>query len=35
VQFPSDEILWRCEPFFNLPADTLALYDSLWIKLKS
>lgn len=35
VQFPSAVILEKCEPFLNLPDETLTLYDSLWIELKT
>lgn len=34
VSYPSAEALERCESFSNLPADTLALYDSEWLRLK-
>jgi spermidine/putrescine transport system substrate-binding protein len=34
VQFPSDEVLARCEPFYNLPPDTLKLYDEFWGELR-
>ena len=27
------EVLERCEPYLNLPADTLALYTDLWVDL--
>ena len=32
---PSEETLSRCEMFVNLPKDILALYDELWVLLKS
>jgi spermidine/putrescine transport system substrate-binding protein len=35
ITFPSDDILSRCQIYINLPADTLKLYDELWVKLKS
>ena len=35
VMFPTADVLQRCQIYVNLPADTLALYDDLWIKLKS
>ena len=35
VAFADAETLDRCEVFTNLPQDTLALYDTLWSKLKS
>jgi spermidine/putrescine transport system substrate-binding protein len=35
VMFPSDEVLSNCQIYVNLPKETLDLYDSLWIKLKS
>jgi len=35
IQFPSDEVLARCEPFLNLPRETLDLYSKLWGDLKS
>ncbi|MDR3209894.1 MAG: spermidine/putrescine ABC transporter substrate-binding protein [Oscillospiraceae bacterium] len=35
IQFPDGGVLARCEPFLNLPPETLALYDSLWVQLKS
>ena len=35
ITFPSDDVLGRCQIYLNLPADTLKLYDDLWIKLKS
>jgi hypothetical protein len=33
--FPPTETLGRCEPFLNLPQETLDLYDALWVELKS
>lgn len=35
IMYPSAEALERCEVFTNLPTETLDLYDSLWVKLKS
>ncbi|MDR2421451.1 MAG: spermidine/putrescine ABC transporter substrate-binding protein [Oscillospiraceae bacterium] len=35
VMFPSRDDLGRCEPFLNLPQETLDLYDALWAELKS
>ena len=35
VQFPETRILEKCEPFLNLPENILAIYDSLWVELKS
>ena len=35
VQFPETGILDKCEPFLNLPENILALYDSMWVDLKS
>ncbi|MDR0445659.1 MAG: ABC transporter substrate-binding protein [Oscillospiraceae bacterium] len=35
VMFPSGDELARCEPFLNLPQETLDLYDQLWAELKS
>ena len=35
VAYPSDEVLAGCEQFVNLPQDTLAFYDSEWLRLKS
>jgi spermidine/putrescine transport system substrate-binding protein len=35
AMFPPDDVLARCEPFLNLPEETLSLYDSLWVELKS
>jgi len=35
IMYPSDETLSRCEAYVNLPQDILALYDELWIALKS
>lgn len=35
VMYPSDEILSKCEPFINLPQNTLKYYDDMWVKLKS
>jgi spermidine/putrescine transport system substrate-binding protein len=35
VMFPPTETLGRCEPFLNLPQETLDLYDALWVELKS
>jgi spermidine/putrescine transport system substrate-binding protein len=35
IMFPADDVLKRCQIYVNLPADTLKLYDELWIKLKS
>lgn len=31
--YPDESILAQCESFKNLPADTLALYDSEWTRL--
>ena len=31
--YPDESILGQCESFKNLPADTLALYDSEWTRL--
>ncbi|MDR0915869.1 MAG: spermidine/putrescine ABC transporter substrate-binding protein [Oscillospiraceae bacterium] len=33
IMFPNDEILARCEPFYNLPADIRNLYDDMWNEL--
>lgn len=33
IKYPSDEIIKNTETFINLPKDTLALYDSLWIDI--
>jgi spermidine/putrescine transport system substrate-binding protein len=35
ILFPDESILNKCEPFINLPLNTLELYDSLWAELKS
>lgn len=35
VAYPSAEALARCESFINLPSDTLVLYDSEWLRLKT
>ena len=35
VTYPGQEALARCEAFVNLPEDTLALYDSEWLRLKT
>ena len=35
VAYPDAEALGRCESFANLPEDTLALYDSEWLRLKT
>jgi len=35
VQFPSDAVLSRCEPFKHLPQETLDLYAQLWADLKT
>lgn len=35
VMFPDSDVLDRCQVYINLPSETLALYDSLWVKLKS
>lgn len=35
VMFPSEEKIAKCEPFLNLPQETLDLYDALWVELKS
>ena len=35
VAYPGQEALARCEAFVNLPEDTLALYDSEWLRLKT
>ncbi|MDR0839209.1 MAG: spermidine/putrescine ABC transporter substrate-binding protein [Oscillospiraceae bacterium] len=35
VLFPNDDVLGRCETFINLPEATLALYDRLWVQIKS
>jgi spermidine/putrescine transport system substrate-binding protein len=35
VQFPTEAKLQNFESFYNLPQETLALYDTLWTKLKS
>ena len=34
IMFASPETLANCEVFTNLPQETLALYDQLWIELK-
>lgn len=34
VAYPSDDVLANCESFLNLPTETLALYDSEWLRLK-
>jgi spermidine/putrescine transport system substrate-binding protein len=34
IQFPSLNALSRCEPFLNLPQETLDLYSQLWSDLK-
>jgi len=34
IAYPPQEIIDKCESFINLPAETLALYDSLWVELK-
>ena len=34
IMFASDETLAKCDIFTNLPAETLALYDTLWGELK-
>ena len=34
VAYPSDTVLASCEQFVNLPQDTLAFYDSEWLRLK-
>ena len=31
--YPDESILSNCESFKNLPAETLALYDSEWTRL--
>jgi len=35
VTFPDAETLAKCEMYLSLPQDTLDLYDSLWVKVKS
>jgi len=35
IMFPTEEELKNCEIFTNLPAETLALYDKLWIEVKA
>jgi spermidine/putrescine transport system substrate-binding protein len=35
ILLPDAAALAGCEPFINLPAETLALYDELWVELKS
>ncbi len=35
IMFPSDEVMNRCQTYTNLPQDTLELYDSYWVQLKS
>ncbi|MCD8144564.1 MAG: spermidine/putrescine ABC transporter substrate-binding protein [Oscillospiraceae bacterium] len=35
IAYPDSETLSRCTVFTNLPEDTLALYDSEWLRLKS
>ena len=35
VSYPGSDILSRCEAFVNLPEDTLGLYDSEWLRLKT
>ena len=34
IMFASEETLSNCEVFTNLPPNTLALYDQLWVELK-
>lgn len=34
VAYPADEVLAACEQFVNLPQDTLAFYNSEWLRLK-
>jgi len=34
IMFASAETLANCDVFTNLPAETLALYDTLWGELK-
>ena len=33
VSYPSDAVLKQSETYTNLPSDTLALYDKLWIEI--
>ncbi len=35
ILYPSEEVLDKCETYLNLPQETLALYDELWVDLKS
>lgn len=35
IMFPPNDVLEKSQIFINLPADTLKLYDELWVKLKS
>jgi spermidine/putrescine transport system substrate-binding protein len=35
VMFPDEGVLAVCEPFFNLPQETLELYDRLWSDLRT
>jgi spermidine/putrescine transport system substrate-binding protein len=35
VMFPSADTLTKSQIYVNLPAETLKLYDELWVKLKS
>jgi spermidine/putrescine transport system substrate-binding protein len=35
IMFPGDDVLSRCEVFLSLPQETLNLYDSMWVALKS
>lgn len=35
VFHPDESVLSNCEVFINLPQETLDLYDSLWVQLKS
>ncbi len=35
IMFPDEDVLSRCEMYDNLPQETLDLYDSLWVKIKS
>ena len=35
IIYPPQNVLEKCESYINLPDETLALYDSLWVGLKS
>ncbi|MDR1589353.1 MAG: ABC transporter substrate-binding protein [Oscillospiraceae bacterium] len=35
VMFPDESVLASCEPFYNLPQETLELYDRLWSDLRT